>query len=199
MAFDANEVRVAITGEVKVAPVGTAAPTTYKSVLDPAFKGLGYNNDEGVVESYEESTESLRAWQNNVEVRTVTTESDARLAFTLIQTNKSTLELFHKGSVIVSDGGDGFKLPVIVPTPDPRSFVFDVIDGDEHIRIYAPVAEVIERGEIEYVGGGAVSYNVTLSCKPIMMTVERGNGPEILPVPFLKFSGSPAWGPVESA
>lgn len=192
MALDANEVRVAISGEVHAAPIGTAAPTTAVSALNAAFVGLGYNSEDGVVESYEESVESIRAWQNGATVRTVTSESEARLAFTMIQTNRSTLELFHKGSVMVSDGATGFKLNVIMPTPDPRAFVLDVIDGTEHIRIYVPDGEVIERGEVEYISGGAVGYPVTISCKPV--TVDGVEN-----VCFQKFSISPDWDPEESA
>jgi len=190
MALNANEVRVAITGEVYAAPVDTAAPTTAVSELDAAFVGLGYNSEDGVVESFEESSEVVRAWQNNAAVRTITTESDARIAFTMIQTNKASLELFHKGSEIVSDGEDGYRMDVILPTPDPRSFVLDVIDGDEHVRIYIPRGEVVERGEVEYVGGSAVGYPVTISCTPVEMEV---NG-ETKPCVYTKFSNSPAWG-----
>lgn len=194
MALDANEVRIAITGEVHAAPVGTAAPTSATSQLDPAFKGLGYNNDEGVVESVEESSEVIRAWQNNVPVRTIITESDPRLAFTMIQTNKNTLELFHKGSTVVSDGAGGHVLYVLPPKSDPRAFVFDVIDGDEHVRIYIPQGEVIERGEVEYVGGAPVGYNVTIAVTPTEITADFGEGEETRTVAYMKFSNSPAWG-----
>jgi hypothetical protein len=189
MALDASEVRVAVSGEVHVAPPGTAVPATATAVLDPALKGLGYASEDGVVESYEESTETIRAWQNGAAVRDVVSESDARLAFTMIQTNKSNLELFHKGSKVVSDGSMGYKIDVVSPTPDPRVFVLDVIDGDEHMRIVVHKGEVVERGEVEYVSGGAVAYPVTISCKPVMMTVEG----ELKPVVFTKLSNSPAW------
>ena len=195
MALIADEVRVAITGEVHVAPPDAAAVTSATQSLTSPWTGLGYNNDEGIVESFEESTEVLRAWQNNAAFRTIVTESEARLAFTMIQTNKATLELFHKGSKIVDDGNGGFRMDVILPTPDPRSFVIDVIDGDEHIRFYVPRGEVVERGEVSYVGGAAVGYNVTISCTPVEMEV----GGEMKPVPYVKFSNSPAWGEEESA
>ena len=198
MALTADEVRIAITGEVHVAPVGTTAPTSATSVLDPAFKGLGYNNDEGIVESFEESSEVIRAWQNNDAVRTVITESDKRFAFTLIQTNKDTLELYYKGSKVVSVGNGGHALYVIPPKSDPRAIVLDVIDGDDHRRIYIPRGEVVERGEIEYVGGAPVGYNVTISCTPVPMEFNDGDDTVTENVPFVMFSNSPDWGEIPS-
>src|SRR5690606_11351029 len=150
MALNANEVRVAITGEVYAAPVDTAAPTTAVSELDAAFVGLGYNSEDGVVESFEESSEVVRAWQNNAAVRTITTEPDAVVAFTMLQTDKAWSELVHKGSDIDWGGEDGYRLDVNRPAPDPRSFVLDVIDGDERVRIHIPCGEVVERGDVGY-------------------------------------------------
>lgn len=187
MALTASEVRVAITGELYVAPEGTAGPTTSESSLPADWTGLGFVSEDGVTEAYDESQENIVAWQSGTTVRNITSESSATLQMTLIQTNSATLGLYHKGSTVVSDGSTGWRMNVLSPTPDIRSFVFDVIDGTDHIRIWVPRGEVTERGEISYVSGDAVGYDVTITAYP----TDLGGGDV---GPLVKFSNSPSWG-----
>lgn len=188
MALRSADVRVAITGELHVAPTGTEGPETATDTLDSGWVGLGYVSADGVTETYDESQENISAWQNGDIVRKITTESEAKFQLTLIQSSKDTLELYHKSSVVVSDGNDGYKINVLSPSPDVRSFVFDVIDGDEHIRMYIPRGEVSERGDISYVSGDAVGYDITITAYP----VDLGDGDV---GPLTKFSNSPSWAP----
>jgi len=178
----ADNVRVGITGELNVAPVGTAAPTTSVSTLDTAFIGLGYVSEDGVTESYEDTVEDIVAWQNATVVRSTTTESKATLSCTLIETKGEVLELFHKGSSVEVVSAGQWKIDVLAPEADPRAFVLDVIDGSKHIRIYVPNGEVTERGEIVYANGEPVGYEITITCYPV-------NG-----VVLTKFSDDASWG-----
>jgi hypothetical protein len=187
MALNANDVRVAITGELYVAPLGTAAPTTASSALPPAFVGLGYISDDGLTETYDESLEDIMAWQGAAKVRKVTSESEATLQCLLIQTSKAAIELYHKGSVIETDGETGFMVKVKSPAPDLRSMVFDVIDGNVHNRIYIPRAEVTERGDMTYSSSDAIGFDITVTAYP----VDLGGG---VVGPLVKFSDDPAWG-----
>jgi hypothetical protein len=192
MALNAGDVRVAITGEMSVAPVGTVAPTSATSVLDADWVGLGYLSEDGTTEAPDESQELIKGWQNSATVRTVTTESNTTLTFTLIQSTKATLELYHKGSTIEAVTlGDGFRLNVLSPSPDVRAFVLDIIDGDVHERIYIPRGEVTERGEVTYASGEAVGYECTVTA----YASDLGGGAI---GPMVKFSTNPAWGDAES-
>lgn len=187
MALTASEVRVAISGELHVAPVGTTAPETVDEALASAFVGLGYVSDDGVTESYEESVENIAAWQNGSIVRKVTTESEATFQLTLIQSNRQTLELFHKTSMMTGNEEDGYRLRVRTPGADPRSFVFDVLDGEDHIRIWVPRGEVTERGEVTYNSTEAIGYDVTITAYPEPL----GFG---VTGPMIKMSKSLGWG-----
>ncbi|MET9953506.1 hypothetical protein ABZ135_18415 [Streptomyces sp. NPDC006339] len=182
MSLDASEVRVAITGELLSAPLGTTAPTNASSALPAAWLGHGYVSDDGVTENWDDSVDNIVAWQNATTVRAARTESTLTLACTLIQTRGSNLELFYPGSQVVSSGAE-WKIDVKPPTSDRRSFVLDVIDGNELIRIYLPNAELTERGEVPYQSGEAVGYPVTITAYP-------GSGNVLM----TKFSNSAAWG-----
>lgn len=164
MSLLAAAVRVGITGEAYSAPTTTAAPTTSVSALNAAFVGLGYVNEDGVTEEYEDTVEDIIAWQGARIVRSTTTESKATLAMKLIETKGETLELYHKGSTVEVVSAGQWKMSVKNPTPDPRSFVLDVLDGTKHLRIYIPNGEVTERGAIVYANGEPVGYEVTITC-----------------------------------
>ena len=166
MALNASEVRVAITGQLYRAPIGTTAPTSATEELDAAFKGLGYVSDDGVTESWDDSVEDIVAWQGATVVRSVVTQSKGTLSLTLIQTSAVVLEAFHRGSTMAGDAIDGFKLDVKPIAADPSAWVLDVIDGDKHMRIYVPNGEITERGEITYANGAPIGFPITISFYP---------------------------------
>lgn len=69
MANSVNNVVVGkplVTGGVLIAPLGTALPTDAKSALDPAFGGVGYVTDNGVVKSEKRNTGTIAAWGGDI-------------------------------------------------------------------------------------------------------------------------------------
>jgi len=183
MSLLAAAVRVGVTGELYVAPVGTAAPTTSVSSLNASFIGMGYVSEDGVTESYDDTVEEIVAWQNAVVVRSNTTESKATLQMTLIETKGKTLELFHKASAVSVVSSGQWKIDVEGPQSDPRAFVLDVVDGSKTIRIYVANGEVSDRGDIVYANGEPVGYDITITCYP-----DSSN------IVMTKFSNDTNWG-----
>jgi len=183
MALNSAAVRIGITGELYVAPVGSSAPASATSSLDAAFVGLGYVSEDGVTESYDDTVEDIVAWQNATVVRSNTTQSTATLSMTLIETKGAVLELYHKGSSVEAVGAGQWRLDVKAPQPDERAFVLDVIEGAKHVRIWVPRGEVRERGQIVYANGGPIGYEVTIVCYP-----DENN------VVMTKFSDDANWG-----
>jgi hypothetical protein len=183
MTLQSTAVRVGITGELHVAAVGTTAPTSSVSALNGAFVGLGYVNEDGVTESYDDTIEDIIAWQNATVVRSTTTESKATLSLVLIETKGEVLELFHKGSTVDIVSAGEWKIDVLAAQSDPRAFVLDVVDGSKNIRLSVPNGEVTERGEIVYANGEPVGYNITITCYP-----DSNN------VVLTKFSNDANWG-----
>jgi len=183
MALLADNVRVGITGELFVAPLGTTRPTSSSSMLDPAYVGLGYVSEDGVTEAHEDSVENLTAWQNATIVRAVRSESVMTLACTLIETKGELLELFHPGGEIEVVSAGQWKLEVPTPTVDRRQFVLNVVDGTKILRIDVGNGEVTSRGEITYASSDAIGYQITITCYPD----SDGNL-------CVKYSNDAAWG-----
>ena len=176
-------VRIGVTGEVNVAQVGSTAPTDATTALDAAFTGLGLVSEDGVTESWDDSVDNIKAWQNNMIVRAQTTDSVATFQFVMIETKGKTIEAYYKGSTITATGLGKWKIDVKGAQSDPRAWVIDVVDATKHYRIYVPTGEITERGEIVYSNGEPIGYDVTLTC------YADANG-----VLFTKFADDANWG-----
>lgn len=159
MSLDSSNVRVAVTGAWYTAPTSTAAPTSASSTLNAAFKDLGYLSSDGTTKSTDRSTNDITAWQNAAKVRTVVTDSGVSFQFVLIETTVDGVGLYTgstvdaNGKVSVDPGRTGGR----------RSFVLDVIDGEEVIRVYIPEGEVTEVGDQTFTSGDAVGYDLTIT------------------------------------
>lgn len=158
MALDSDNVRVAVSGAVYVAPTGTTAPTTSASTLDAAFADLGYVSADGITESIDRSTTQIRAWQNGSLVREVTSEGTYSVSMTFIETNEAVLELYYG----TTQTGGEFNIDP-TSTGGRKSFVIDVVDGDAVERIYIPAGEITALGERTLASGEAVGYEVTIT------------------------------------
>lgn len=163
MAPTAANVQVATTGGAYHAPTGTTLPTTAPAVLNAAFLAneVGYISEDGVTQTIDEDVEQIRAWQNGDIVRTVQTSHALTYAFTMIETNEAVLAAYY-GTDNVADG----VVEVKAGQGDRGSWVFEVLDGDTHIRIVVPDGQVTERGDVEFVNGNAIAYPLTITCYP---------------------------------
>lgn len=159
MTLVAANVRVGVTGALFVAPTGSALPTTVGGGLNGAFSDVGYITEDGVSTSTSIDTNDIKAWQNGDTVRKVQTGHDFTVAFTMLETNPTSLELYYgnytAGTVEVR-GDQGYR----------GSFVINVVDDTELIRIVIPDGQVTEKSDVGYVNADPASYGVTLTCYP---------------------------------
>ena len=161
MALNSGKVRVAVTGAVSVGPTSTTAPTGTASALT-GFTDLGYVSEDGVTETRDRSTDTIKAWQNGATVRTVVTEGSLTYTFTMIETKKETVELAY-GSTVTQSVSEGNFVIVPTNTGGRKSFVIDVVDGAELERVYIPEGEVTEVGDKVYANGEPIGYEVTVT------------------------------------
>lgn len=158
MALDSDNVRVAVSGAVYVAPTGTTAPTTSSSALDAAFVDLGYVSADGITENIDRTTNQIRAWQNGSLVREITSEGTYSVDLTFIETKEDVLELYYgatnaSGQFDIDPASSGGR----------KSFVIDVVDGTAVERVYIPAGEITALGTRTLASGEAVGYQVTIT------------------------------------
>jgi hypothetical protein len=150
----AANVRVGVNGAVAFADLGTTLPTTALEALGVAWTDVGYVSEDGVTQGLAADQEEIKAWGGDV-VRKVQTSHDLTYALKLIETTEATLTLYYGDpDQITSD-----ELP-------RRSWILDVLDGDQVVRICLPDAQITERGDVVYSGSEAVGYEVTLTAYP---------------------------------
>lgn len=160
MALTADNVRVGVTGACYLADTGTELPTDATTTVNVSFIDLGYVSDDGVSQAIDESRSDIVAWQNADVVRKVKTSQDVTYSFTMIETSAATLEAYYGNyagpGVVEINGTD---------TPH-KSWIIDVVDDDDTIRLVIPDGQVTERGEITYANGEEVGYPITITAFP---------------------------------
>ena len=149
-ALAASEIRVAGTGAIYVAPVGTAVPTTVNDAFNAAFRNLGFATTDGLRLTRTMDTEQVNSWQSIAVQRYLITGVNLTVAFDLQQYNKDTLPLYLGGGTIVNQGGCpvSYKLDLSsTPTIDERAMIYTWVDGTINNRLVVPRGMVSETGE----------------------------------------------------
>ena len=172
MALDSSLVRVAVTGAISVGGASATAPTDANAPLGVGWNDLGYVGEDGVTETRDRSTETIRGWQNGDILREVVTEASVSFQTVLVETKRETVELFYGTKV----GADGSIVIVPSETGGRQKFVLDIIDGDEYIRAYVASGEVTEVGDQVYAGGEPIGYEVTIRAYPDASIVDPDTG-----------------------
>lgn len=156
-------VRVGVTGDVYLAPVGTALPTSPTAALNAAFTKVGYLNPDALTESLSVTSEKIRAWQKKSGVRTVVTEFDWTFQFVALETSPIVLEMFYGGADTTTALGIS---TTVVPNDIgvvQKACVVEIIDGDISTRYAISVVEVSNRGDTKHTGTEGTGWDMTIS------------------------------------
>ena len=158
---------LAVSGGLLVAPLGTPRPTSHADAFDAAYVSAGYLSTDGVTESSERATEVIRAWGGD-KVRTVQTEYGTTLSLTLIESRRAeALRLVFGDDNVDVDSTSGTvtvkRNSKVLPH---RQFIIAMLDGEESSHLDIGYGQVTEVGDITYVDGEAISYELTISCDP---------------------------------
>lgn len=155
----AAAVKVGVTGAIYGAPTGTTLPTSVSGSLNAAFLDLGYADENGIVQSINSQVTEIKAWQNADVVRKIQTSHDLTYSLTFLETSDEVLAAFfgdYTDGVVQVTGDEGVR----------QSWVFDVQDGGDTIRIVIPDGQITERGNVSFVNADAIKYPITISCFP---------------------------------
>lgn len=154
-----------VTGGVRYARGLTEFPVDASSALAPEVLDAGYVSEDGLVETVDASDDKIKAWGGDI-VKIVRTEHSVSYTFTLIESkNADALKLlFGEENVTVSGG----KITVNkTATMIPRaSFIFDMRDGKEDIRILVKDGQPSISGDVNFTDGDAIGYEVTVEAFP---------------------------------
>jgi len=159
MALNSADVRVGISGAVCFAPVGTPAPKNATDPLPDIWRDVGYLSEDGIEEERTRSLNETTAWQNADVVRVSVTSASFTTVFTMIETNRNSLELYYgrpvqpDGSIVIDPGETGPR----------RAMIFDYVDGDNFCRLHMPEAQVTEVDTQTVNSADPVGYTNTIT------------------------------------
>lgn len=168
MAQTASNVSVGkpqAAGGIYAGEPGVSVPTDATSDLVDLV-GLGYASDSGVVNGVEIETEDVVAWGGDT-VLTIRTSRQETFTFTLIESlNEDVLAEVYGPENVSTVGGELVVLHNNKELPS-RLYVFEVLlTGNRVKRIVVPNAKITTVGDVSYVDGEPIGYEVTLGAFP---------------------------------
>lgn len=164
MTADASKVRVGLTGAISKGALGTTAPTDATTAIAVGFVDTGAISEDGVTLTLPDSGDktTIKMWQGGAQVRTLRTVSEdlPQLSFTMLETNKGTVETYFDTTVTQTASHGTFDYTV--KTPTAFAYVLDILDGAVSHRFHIPRAVKASVGDLVYKNDEPIGYEVTL-------------------------------------
>jgi len=152
-------------GGIFSAPLSVETPDDATTALPAGFVDLGYVSDSGLVNSVSSDTSDINAWGGD-RVLTVRTSRSESFSWTFIETNADVLAEVY-GQSNVSEVGTSITVIHNGKPSGNRQYVFEIaLTGDRVKRIVVPNGQITEVGDVTYVDGDPIGYEVTLSALP---------------------------------
>ncbi|KOG89515.1 phage tail tube protein [Streptomyces varsoviensis] len=165
-----NEIRVAGTGRVLVAKVGTTAPADATAEWGAGWVDLGYTAPEGVKFGRKGKTVKVNTWQTVGAARYVYDERDLTLKFGMLQLNENTLPFFYgNGDVAETSSGSGTYSFGVTDDAliEERALGLEFTDGNEiRYRFIVPRGQVTDTDDMDLNRKGAIKLGVTFTALP---------------------------------
>lgn len=137
MAYDATDIRVGANGQVYVAPITAAAPTSTVSVLDTLFVDIGFVSEEGVMFVDQKELTDVTRWKQALPDRRIVTSRTMALQMVLRELSAQTIE-FALGGTVNTSGAEFTYTPPAPLDQLESSVILDWVDGPKRYRLYIP-------------------------------------------------------------
>lgn len=159
---DAQNVVVAGTGAVYVAPDGTPLPTDL-AAPPAAWTDVGYVSEDGVQFTFSREQEEVYAWQVSTPVRVLVTNEPITIAFELEQFDRLTVSLAFRGGTFTGSASPWTYEPPDAGASDVRALLIDAIDGESQFRFGFPRVQISEDVEMALLRSDAVRLPLTFN------------------------------------
>lgn len=164
--FRASALRVGVTGAVRVAKLGSPLPKLGEKYNTDTYRNVGYISSEGVAVSFDEDAKEYIPWQELAPIRREITKSITSVKLKLWDFGKENAEMFFGAKATKNDDGSWTLSQSGKPNFERQMFIFDVIDGDEAMRLVLPVGQITAREGINFKSEEEISLGVTITAYP---------------------------------
>lgn len=170
---NAGEIRVAGSGRILIAPVGTAAPTDTVTAWGANWLDLGYTSTAGIKLTKKDKVDPVHSWQSGSPARLIFAERDLKAHFQMIQVNGETLPLFLGGDPLtqtmssatppVPTGIYQYNMATI-PVVNEKALGIEFTDGASvTYRFIIPRGQVTDTEDLTLTRSAAISLGVTFT------------------------------------
>jgi hypothetical protein len=157
-----QDVIVAGTGAVYVAPDGTPLPADLADLADP-WTDVGYISEDGAQFTFSRDQEEVNAWQVSTPVRVLVTNEPITIAFELLQFDRATVALAFRGGDFAGSTAPWTYTPPDAGQSDVHAITIDAIDGDYQFRFAFPRVQLSEDVDFSLVRSDAVRLPLTFN------------------------------------
>lgn len=152
-----------VGGAIYVAPTTATAPTSATSELGESFALLGYVSEDGVSNSSNMDTESIKAWGGD-EVLVLYQGREDEWKFGLIEaTNVDVLKTVYGEDNVSGTLDTGITIQITNADLQAQMYVIDMVLRDKvKKRIVIPEAFVTAVDDVTYNDSDVIEYNTTI-------------------------------------
>lgn len=145
-----------------------ANPAT--ALIPASFKDAGECDPSGLVMKVADSSKDILAFGSLQVQRTLFTQSKQTFDVLFLETNHTTLEIYHRLPIGTTGTAnmDGYIPGVVDGPPNIVNYagIFDIVDGLNHLRAYCPLLLNTNRGDMNMPFGEAIKRPVTFTAFP---------------------------------
>lgn len=165
-----SQARAALTGNIKVAPLGTTVPTDVTSAWAAGWIDLGLIDDKGVTNSHKKSMNKVLAWQTPLPIRQLLKERDLMYKFAGLQFNWQTRALWMDAGATSLFGGTYTLLSPSGAAVTEWMLGIEWKDGTYTYREIPQRGVFTEAGDVVYEKGQPVLTSLTYEVLPLDLT-----------------------------
>lgn len=166
MAQTAEEITVALTGNVWIAPYSDSLNLPEDlGAPDAAYTDMGYTSEDGVTFAVTPNVEDIMAWQKATPVRRIVTSRESVVGYTLEQLNLDTFAHAFGGGEWTEPTAGIYRYdpPADADELAEYSAIIDFYDGDRHGRFVLIRGTVNDAVETNLVRNNAAMLPVSLA------------------------------------
>lgn len=147
---------------------GTQTTNEATASIPVAFKDAGLCDAKGLDIKTNVSSNPVKSFGSLQVQRVLMTDQTKSVDITFQETGPVPVAVYNGVPVssVTADASGFFKIATGLPTSTQYAVVFDVIDGANHVRYYAPYAQNTAPGDINVAQGQVLDRPVTLSLYP---------------------------------
>lgn len=155
-----------VGGAVFRAPVGTTLPTDATTALNAAFKDMGCVSEDGVTNSNSPESDVVKTWGGGVAYAYQTAKADTFKLVLLESLNPDTLKAIYGSENVSGALVSGIAVKANATEQEEAAWVIESLMRGAVKRIVIPCGKITEIGDVVYVDGEPVGYEITIMALP---------------------------------